>query len=224
MAFIHTSRSSCSWVAVLLPVVFACLVVGCATTAVIQDPSQQRVYKEALSRKAEVVAVTVSNRPLTAEELVQQAEERRKRRGIIVTAGPLTQPYEVLGEVHADTTDLFLTTSFLRDSLFRSPFSVAVQGASPKLSYSQMDERLRNKAVELYGTRVDAVINVTYRTDPDGHVFADGLAVRFTPQPPSFAPVRSAEESLKELRGLLDQGLITQEEYERKREEILNEL
>lgn len=145
---------------------------------------------------------------------------------ILVTTGPLSQPYEALGSVHADTVGGVNFGAALNDAFFRSPLAASIQ-ASPKASTEEMNRMLREKAREQYGGRVDAVINVTYRTEPRGNVFADGLAVHFTPQPPppaSAPPVRSTEERLKEIRGLLDQGLITQGEYERKRLEILKEL
>ena len=53
---------------------------------------------------------------------------------------------------------------------------------------------------------------------------AGGQAQEPAAFPPSSLPARrSAEERLQELKKLLDQGLITQEDYDRKKQEILDE-
>ena len=85
------------------------------------------------------------------------------------------------------------------------------------------------QAWKQYGSKVDAVINVTYRTEHDGNVFASGLAVHFveqqSPPPSTAAPlIRSTEERLQELRELRDKGLITPQEYDQKRQDILKGL
>lgn len=149
-----------------------------------------------------------------------------KTAAIIVTSGPLSQPYEVLGSVHADTIGVINMGAVFYDAIARSPLARAIQ-RTPTKTTEGMNHMLRDKAQQQYGSRVDAVINVTYSTKSNGTVFADGIAVHFTSPSPSPAPAastRSAEERLKEIRGLLDQGLITQGEYERKRLEILKGL
>ncbi|NOT56371.1 MAG: hypothetical protein HOP18_17370 [Deltaproteobacteria bacterium] len=145
---------------------------------------------------------------------------------LIVTSGSLSQPYEVLGSIHADTVGVINMGAVFTDALFRSPLERAIQ-RTPTQTTEQMNRMLRDNALQQYGHRVDAIINVTYRTESSGTVYADGLAVHFMPQSPlpaPAAPVRNAEDRLKEIRKLLDQGLINKEEYERKRSEILKDL
>lgn len=98
----------------------------------------------------------------------------------IVTAGPLSYPYEPLGEVHVDTRGMMNLGSILTDSLFRSPLARAIQ-ETPTANIEQMNQLLREQARQQYGSRVDAVLNVTYRTEPDGDVYASGLAVHLYP-------------------------------------------
>ena len=203
---------------------------GCYST---QDHTGS--YREALHRQATVTNVAIETKPSEGRAQPPPAKVPSQDLGVpqptqslVVTTGSLSQSYEALGEVRANTTDVLLSTADLRDALFRSRLSVTVQGKSLKLSYPQMDERLRTKAQAQYGTRVNAVINVTYRTDPDGDVYAFGLAVHFTePQPtPLAAPVpigKILEGRLKELRRLREQNLITPEEYDDKRSELLEE-
>ena len=90
-----------------------------------------------------------------------------------------------------------------------------------------MNAYLARAALNQYGNAVDAVINVTYQTEPDGDVRADGLAVQFVAAQaphPAVPASRSAEQRLQELKDLLDQRLINRKEYEQKRQAILNQL
>ena len=92
-----------------------------------------------------------------------------------------------------------------------------------------MNKMLEEQTLKLYSNHgVDAVINVTQRTDPDGDVFASGLAIHFVEPPKpasaSIASTRSMEDRLRELLDLREKGLITPEEYYEKRVEILGEL
>ena len=137
---------------------------------------------------------------------------------VIVTTGSLSQQYQVLGTVEADTTDIGLSTSALYDVLFRPKIARAIQGSSPKLSTPQMDERLRSAARQKYGSKADAVINVTYRTNYDGDVFASGLAVHFVEPAPQASIL---EQKLTELKSLREKNLITPEEYYEKRGKLL---
>jgi hypothetical protein len=91
-----------------------------------------------------------------------------------------------------------------------------------------MNKILRAKARQQFGNKADAIVNVVYRNDPDGNVYASGLAVHFTePQPPptqATAKGPSLEERLKELKDLREKNLITSEEYYEKRNELLKGL
>lgn len=143
---------------------------------------------------------------------------------VIITTGSLSQQYETLGTVEANTTDIGLSTSDLYDVLFRPKIARAIQGSSPKLSTSQMDERLRSAARQKYGGKADAVINVTYRTNYDGDVFASGLAVHFTesqPTPAATTQGPNLEQKLTELKSLREKGLVTPDEYYEKRGKLL---
>lgn len=148
---------------------------------------------------------------------------------ILVTAGPLSQSYEVLGEVHVNTRGMINLGSALNDALFRSPLAVAAGGRTPVAHTEQMNKFLKEKAREQYGGKVDAIINTTYNTDHDGDVFASGLAVHFVEQKPpqmqqAASPERHLEDRLKELKDLREKGLISAEEYNQKRQELLQGL
>lgn len=149
---------------------------------------------------------------------------------IVVTAGPISQPYEVLGEVHVNTRGMINFGSALNDALFRSPLAVAAGGRTPVAHTEQMNKFLKEKAREQYGNKVDAIINTTYNTDHDGDVFASGLAVHFVEQKPpetqqqAAPPGRHLEDRLKELKDLREKGLISVEEYNQKRQELLQGL
>lgn len=199
--------------------------VGCAPA---YDHSAD--YHAALNRQAMVPSVTVDNHPLTQEELARTEDLGRPKplAEIVVTTGPLSQPYETLGEVHVSTVGEIYLGSLLQDSLFRSPLARSIQ-ATPATNTATMNEKLKTQAREQYGGKADAIINVTYRVDPDGDVFASGLAVHFiepqpTPALPSAPPTRSLEERLLELRNLREKGLIGAEEYYEKRMKLLEGL
>lgn len=144
-----------------------------------------------------------------------------------MTAGQLSQPYKVLGSVHADTVGLVNVGSVVSDALFRGRLAANIQ-ATPKASPPRINEMLQARAIKQFGFgEVDAIINVTYRTDPNGDVYADGIAVQFPWQAPSSMPAPVAQtpgERLQTLKNLLDKGLITHDQYEKKRADILKEL
>ncbi len=148
---------------------------------------------------------------------------------VIVTTGSLTQPYDVLGNVHADTVGMVNLGSVLTDALFRSRLATSIQ-ATPTANNEQMNQLLRERAVAAWGSKVSAVINVNYRVEPSGEVAADGLAVTFRPNAdvPRTSDVPSkpdnAEERLERLKFLLQQGLITRDEYARRRAHVLEGL
>lgn len=84
-------------------------------------------------------------------------------------------------------------------------------------------------AVALIITILNGVNAFSERGVPSGVIHiedeADGLApppAAVPPQPSS--PAKSPEERLETLRGLHQQGLITAEEYDRRRREILDEI
>jgi hypothetical protein len=144
---------------------------------------------------------------------------------ILVTAGPLSQPYRALGEVYVNTRGVINLGSILNDTLFRSRFERAVQGPTPTAHIETMNAVLRQEAVRRYGNQVDAVVNVVYRTDPDGDVFASGLAVQFVEEKQEADPAPPATPSLEarldELKQLREKNLITSEEYYEKRSKLL---
>lgn len=116
-----------------------------------------------------------------------RAESRKIAHDIIVTAGDISQPYPILGEVKYDTLGSINLGSAFNDLLFRSPFAVAASGRTPDLSPDLMpelmNERLKQVAKEKYGSRVDAVINATYQARSDGETFGSGIAVEVVETP-----------------------------------------
>jgi hypothetical protein len=147
---------------------------------------------------------------------------------VFVTAGGISQPFEVLGPVHIDTVGMVNLGSALSDALFKSRLERAVQGATPTIRQDQAFQALKEMAIQQYGASTDAVVNATYRVESNGTVFSDGLAVRFVNQSTAIAPAsatrQTPEERLKQLKSLLDQKLISPKDYERKRAEIIREL
>lgn len=96
---------------------------------------------------------------------------------VIVTSGNLSRRYEMLGTINVNGQDI------IDQGLRADPGS--------------LDTAIRNKAVKMFGDKVDAVINVANRsTDPHmsyspwiglhntpGTVLGSGLAVRFIAEP-----------------------------------------
>jgi len=74
---------------------------------------------------------------------------------IIVTAGPISQPSQALGEVHVNTTGMINFGSMLNDALFRSPLSRAVQGPTPAAHTAQLNTMLRQAARQQYGSQLE---------------------------------------------------------------------
>ena len=128
-----------------------------------------------------------------------------------------------------NTTGMINLGAALNDAMFRSPIERAVGGRTPTAHIETMNRFLREQAWRQYGSKVDAVINVTYQTEHDGDVYASGLAVQFlepqggSPSSP-LVPNRTTEDRLKELQSLQEKGLLTPREYEQKRQEILKGL
>src|SRR6266404_1279758 len=162
----------------------------------------------------------------------QQAEVAR----VIVTTGPISQQYEVLGSVHADTSGMVNIGSVLTDTLFRSRLATQIQ-ATPTANNAQMNDLLRRNGIAIYGVKLGAIINVVYRVEPSGDVAADGLAVALshTDAAPAGNAVPAAarresnekapvDDRLNHLKSLVDQGLIDKEEYKRRRARILEDL
>lgn len=66
---------------------------------------------------------------------------------VVVTAGPISQPYKVLGEVYVDTRGMLNFGSALNDALFRSPLAVAAGGRTPVAYTEQMNKFLNADTV-----------------------------------------------------------------------------
>lgn len=163
------------------------------------------------------------NDTYTSPEQVARSRQADYAR-IIVTTGPISQQYQILGNIHADTAGLVNVGAVLNDVLFRSRLAASIQ-ATPHANNEQMNQLLRERGLATYGSRLGAVINVTYRVEPNGHVAADGLAVAF-PEPltepgsrdkPTATTGSSVEERLERLKALYDQGLISKDEYKTRR-------
>jgi hypothetical protein len=159
-----------------------------------------------------MIAAPEQSEPSRTRELAPTAE-------IIVTNGPISTPYEILGPVQVDESDF--------------------EEAEIEPTLANLDRLLRLKALKLYGKRVDAIINVGDQLsgqglsysflrglhDRPGVPFARGLAVEFiqgaTRDGTESTHTPTAAERLRVLKGLLDDGLISPEEYERKRAAIV---
>ncbi len=148
-------------------------------------------------------------------------------RDVIVTAGTISQPHRILGMVSVDTTNV------VRVDLGRAVVG-AITGtrttklpSTPDASLSEMYERLRRRAREVYGFNADGVINATYHVEPDGDTFAEGVAVEFV-EGQEREPLNSARspinDRLRTLERLREDGLINEDEFSRKKAQILDEL
>ena len=82
-----------------------------------------------------------------------------------------------------------------------------------------MNNQLRQAARKKYGNRVDAIVNVTYDTRPDGNTFGSGLAVRFLAPDMDKPQQKTVKERMQELQAIYDQGLINDAEFDAKRKD-----
>lgn len=141
---------------------------------------------------------------------------------IVVSAGELSTPYEVVGRVDVNATGVdYFTFNYWRVGAFGS-----FQGRrfQHKEDPASMNEILKYKAFELYGDSFDAILNVHYESMPANAVSAGGVAVHYVDRAPGTATRVDHGTRLQELRNLLDQKLITPDEYELKRKQILDAL
>lgn len=112
--------------------------------------------------------------PEAQQRVERVAAERKSNIGLkpqeapLLIAGPISQPYRALGEVQISTADGMNLSRML---------TLAASGTIPQARHGWISQMLREEARKRYGGKVDAVINVTYQTRPDGEVFATGLAV-----------------------------------------------
>lgn len=136
---------------------------------------------------------------------------------IVVTAGPLQRPYRELGTVEIGKSGFDVTRGYTIDSGVGVAISRAERRFS-KATPSEVDALLRVQALRLYGDKVNAVINVTYQSNPSNDVFGTGLAVQFT------GSTGSVDARLREIGRLRDEGLIDGKEYDQKRAAILDAL
>jgi hypothetical protein len=139
---------------------------------------------------------------------------------VLVTAGDLSRPYEILGEIRIDTTEESGGVALSALAVSRSGIFVAFR---PELKGkpSERLNALRDAAIARHGARVDAVVNATvFHEDAEG--FARGVAVHFTE--PAAEKSRTIDERLQELDRLGAAGLITPAEYKERRRAILGEL
>jgi hypothetical protein len=140
---------------------------------------------------------------------------------ILVTTGKIQRPYTELGPVNFGTPGSDMTRGAgVRFGSFG--YSTATRTFT-KATPAEVNTSLQRHALLLYGKRVDAVINVTYESNPRNDVFGTGLAVQFRDDaaPVSADAVSQRLETLDRLRA---RGAITDQEYENKRSEILQGL
>lgn len=145
-------------------------------------------------------------------------EEAKK---VVAVSGDVSRPYELLGQVDARAKGTnWWAFNFWHVSGFGS---FNFRRYRYKESHAGLNELLKLKALQRFGSGVDALINVQYEDLPDYDVSATGIAVRFVEDRES-RPVGSASARLSEVDRLFKHGAITHDEYERKRHEILNGL
>ncbi len=139
---------------------------------------------------------------------------------IIATSGDLSRPYDVVGrvDVSAEGTNYWVFNYWR----FGSLGTFDLRHYEYKEDPAAMNEMLKFRAFEKFGDTFDAILNVHYESMPHNSVSAGGVAVRFTGSEASAH--QGNEERLKEIRNLLDKGLITNEQYEQKRADILKGL
>lgn len=140
---------------------------------------------------------------------------------VVVTAGDLSRPYEILGDVQVDTTEKDNSGAVATDALLRGPLLSTIR-PTMKGDTSEMLGALRDVAIARFGARVDAVINATVFTQGRDY-FARGVAVHFVEH--AAAPAaRTITERLDELDKLGASGAITPAEYRERRKAILSDL
>jgi Short C-terminal domain len=102
-------------------------------------------------------------------------------------------------------------------------FAVVVDGGC---TFDQALQMATAKAAE---SGADAIVRIDSSAAANGNIVSmQAVAVRFTgpakPAAPPIAAKPTAEERLKKLKALADQGLITEDEYTKRKAEILSEL
>lgn len=139
---------------------------------------------------------------------------------VIAMEGEPSRPYETLGQVDAAAQG----TSWWTFNMWRiGGFgSFGYKSYEHKESHAGMNELLKLKSLDLFGDKVDAVIDIKYEDLPGNDVSGTGVAVHFTGEGDTGAQNRSAASRIAELKKLLDSGAISRSEYEKKRQAILN--
>lgn len=109
---------------------------------------------------------------------------------VLITAGDLSRPYEILGEVTLDTTAE--PSNVMSDVVLHGAILAAVR-PTPKGDAAAMLEGLGPAALAKYGAKADAVINA--RTETIGReVYARGIAVHLSRRgPPKRWTVRASQ-------------------------------
>jgi hypothetical protein len=102
-------------------------------------------------------------------------------------------------------------------------FGVVVDGGC---TFEQALQMATEKAAE---SGADALVKIESSASSNGNIVSmQAVAVRFTgaakPAAPPIAVKPSTEERLKKLKGLFEQGLINEDEYNKRKAEILAEL
>lgn len=140
---------------------------------------------------------------------------------VIVTAGDLSRPYDILGEVQIDTTEESSGGAVFKDAFLRGAIAADIR-PTLKGDTAEMYEALRSVALAQHGAKVDAIINVNV-SEVDHDVFVRGVAVHFVERE-TQAKKRTVSDRLDELDRLGRSGMITPEEYRARRKAILEDL
>lgn len=117
-----------------------------------------------------------------ARELQQRGDQAKPYiRHIPVTAGTISQPYNILGQVYANTQDAGVRQHIAQETLAQGMGYYMFNYSRILVDQETADKLLSERAMEQYGIYADAVINANYQVHRDtGSIFASGLVVHFT--------------------------------------------
>ncbi|MEO8602827.1 MAG: SHOCT domain-containing protein [bacterium] len=141
---------------------------------------------------------------------------------VIAMEGEPSRPYVTLGQVDAAARGTSWWTVNLWSVGGFGTFGF--KSYQHKESHAGMNEFLKLKSLELFGDKVDAVVDIKYEDLPGNDVSGTGVAVHFTGEAAAGTPEGTPAARLAELKKLLATGAISRSEYEKKRQAILNGL
>jgi hypothetical protein len=158
----------------------------------------------------------------------------RKLSGALEAFAPTVRPEEVLALIdntmrgNAKDGAILTATHFYAHSVMEKPICIQLdsiesvslkEGWTSKLLINGIPSfdinYPKKEAMRLFTTMLNQIV-ATFHAPPS---VATPVAA-----PPAMQPEKSPVEALKELKGLLDAGIITEDEYRTKKEKYLNQL